>query len=973
MRNFMKKIVIILAILSPFSVLAIPTNVDRVSNAWIEALIKTDGLIFNASSTIRLLNNFNATSTNATTTNFVASNSFKFGSDFLTDITGTGLSNVSGALTNSGVISNSCPGGFLSCSGTNPSSFTLGTLGIINGGTNQSAFSPNTLIFFDGTSLVSTSSDALYVSRINASSTQASKFNAASTTALDVSGALNVNNASSSINNLNIVNGSSTALSVSGALMVNNASSSINNLRIVNGSSTALSVTGALMVNAASSSINNLNIVNGSSTALSVSGALMVNNATSSISNLRIVNGSSTALDVIGMLNVNNGTSTITNLTMVSATTATLAITSSSTIANARIVNASTTALTINGVASTSVLRIDTLTDGCLTLTSGLVGSGACGAGGGANSKWATSTSVLGIYPNSATYVGIGTTTPVFNLQLSSSTAPQLVLSDGSVNLHWALRNTAGSLYFDPVSQTTYATTSSIAPVFTMLTNSKIGIGTSTPYAALSVVGASGVVANIYEATSTIVASRFPVASTTALSVTGALMVNAASSSINNLNVVFASSTALSVSGALMVNNASSTISNLQATYASSTALTVTGALMVNNASSTINNLNLISATTTGLAYFPGGFIANSASSTIRVLNLGYGSSTALDVTGALNVNNASSSISNLRVVNDITSFSSTTALDVTGALVVNNATSTATNLSILNGTTTNATSTNLSVSNIFRVGTTTSYLAAANVASTGPQLSLSNGAGNAQWVVANEGGNLYIATSSVAGTATTTTSAMTLTGAGKPGLAISSTSPFATLSVNPLAGDYSNEFAVGSSTATSLRIDNAGHVFFPQLVTDAAAHTYTMCGESTTFEARWDTTTCVVSAAKFKMNIKDLDVGLAELLKVRPVEFNYKPTGDSNYDNNRNIKHQQIGVIADEVEKVDDRLVTYDNKGEIKGFNYEQFTAWITKAVQEFYGKFQILAAKVSGLEKKVDDQQRQIDELRSEIQKMR
>lgn len=44
-------------------------------------------------------------------------------------------------ITNTGVISNSCPGGFLSCSGTNPSAFTLGTLSAANGGTGATSLS----------------------------------------------------------------------------------------------------------------------------------------------------------------------------------------------------------------------------------------------------------------------------------------------------------------------------------------------------------------------------------------------------------------------------------------------------------------------------------------------------------------------------------------------------------------------------------------------------------------------------------------------------------------------------------------------------------------------------------------------------------------------------------------------------------------------------------------------------------------
>ena len=50
-------------------------------------------------------------------------------------------------VTNTGVISNSCPGGFLTCSGTNPSSFTLGTLGIANGGTGSTTAPAGQVIY----------------------------------------------------------------------------------------------------------------------------------------------------------------------------------------------------------------------------------------------------------------------------------------------------------------------------------------------------------------------------------------------------------------------------------------------------------------------------------------------------------------------------------------------------------------------------------------------------------------------------------------------------------------------------------------------------------------------------------------------------------------------------------------------------------------------------------------------------------
>lgn len=150
---------------------------------------------------------------------------------------------------------------------------------------------------------------------------------------------------------------------------------------------------------------------------------------------------------------------------------------------------ASTTALSNTGVASTSVLRIDSLADGCLNITSGLVASTACSSGGGSNSKWATSTPNVAIYPNGATWVGIGTTTPRFNLQLASSTAPQLALSTGNAtDPHWTMRNTGGTLFIGTSSPTTFATNTPSALSLSSTGSALLGIGTSSPFAVLSVV-----------------------------------------------------------------------------------------------------------------------------------------------------------------------------------------------------------------------------------------------------------------------------------------------------------------------------------------------------------------------------------------------------------------------------------------------------------------------------------------------------
>lgn len=56
-------------------------------------------------------------------------------------------------------------------------------------------------------------------------------------------------------------------------------------------------------------------------------------------------------------------------------------------------------------------------------------------------------------------YIGIGTTTPRYLLNLATSTAPQLVLSDGTNIASWAFRSVGGNLYIASTSPTTFATT----------------------------------------------------------------------------------------------------------------------------------------------------------------------------------------------------------------------------------------------------------------------------------------------------------------------------------------------------------------------------------------------------------------------------------------------------------------------------------------------------------------------------------
>ena len=134
-------------------------------------------------------------------------------------------------------------------------------------------------------------------------------------------------------------------------------------------------------------------------------------------------------------------------------------------------------AQTINqtGTAGTNVLEVDT--------TNTALGSGRQNLAAFQSAN--TDRFVFG-FDGSA---GFGTSTPKWNLQIASSTGPQLALSDGSqTSVHWTMRNAGGNLYFATSSASTYATGTPAAVEFRN-EGTALGIGTSSPWRTLSVVG----------------------------------------------------------------------------------------------------------------------------------------------------------------------------------------------------------------------------------------------------------------------------------------------------------------------------------------------------------------------------------------------------------------------------------------------------------------------------------------------------
>ena len=78
-------------------------------------------------------------------------------------------------------------------------------------------------------------------------------------------------------------------------------------------------------------------------------------------------------------------------------------------------------------------------------------------------------------------------------------------------------------------------------------------------------------------------------------------------------------------------------------------------------------------------------------------------------------------------------------------------------------------------------------------------------------------------------------------------------------------------------------------------------------------------------SSLRYKEKINSFNSGLDLIKRLRPVSFNWIGGGDLD-----------LGLIAEEVEKVEPLLVTRDNKGEIEGVKYDRVGVVLVNAVQE-------------------------------------
>lgn len=178
----------------------------------------------------------------------------------------------------------------------------------------------------------------------------------------------------------------------------------------------------------------------------------------------------------------------------------------------------------------------------------------------------------------------------------------------------------------------------------------------------------------------------------------------------------------------------------------------------------------------------------------------------------------------------------------------------------------------------------------------------------------------------------------------------------------------YGLNIVAPSGATNNYAASTSGRVVMNNLTTSASVQGAAVCTTgSTGGELIAESVACLASAARYKENVQDLDVGLDELMKLRPVSFTWKADFNKGSENDPNKNGVQYSLIADEVQKIDPKLVslttgttTFEGKvyapGSIQGLaDVNHWVALIVKSVQEVATRQDAQEARIEALEKQV------------------
>jgi hypothetical protein len=104
-------------------------------------------------------------------------------------------------------------------------------------------------------------------------------------------------------------------------------------------------------------------------------------------------------------------------------------------------------------------------------------------------------------------------------------------------------------------------------------------------------------------------------------------------------------------------------------------------------------------------------------------------------------------------------------------------------------------------------------------------------------------------------------------------------------------------------------------------------------------------------SDINLKENIKPIENAIDKVKKLNGVEFDFKNSNDYGY-----LKRHQIGLIAQEVEKVIPEVVSENNNGYL-GVSYQHLTGLLIEAIKDQQNQIEELKSEINLLKEKINE----------------
>jgi len=190
-------------------------------------------------------------------------------------------------------------------------------------------------------------------------------------------------------------------------------------------------------------------------------------------------------------------------------------------------------------------------------------------------------------------------------------------------------------------------------------------------------------------------------------------------------------------------------------------------------------------------------------------------------------------------------------------------------------------------------------------------------------------------------------------------------------IGLNALGGSATGNFNIGLGSNAGMNVTSASNVICIGADgnnVDNACYIgqifgATSSGGTAVFvnsNGRLGTTT---SSKRFKQDIKPMDNVSEALYSLKPVSFRYKkefdPAGAS-----------QLGLVAEDVEKIDPDLVVHDKEGRPYSVRYEQVNAMLLNEFLKEHAKVEKLEAALDTVKKCLNEQEARIQKVSAKIE---